>query len=566
MKKIWLIWILLLIYFSIPVMGQSECSWNNFISVIPLEGVGCLVPDTESDKYDLYTSDGVQTNIQIDYDNNKDIYDEISQNNEAILFNQNPDNQAYRKDFIEYLKSMPELTEQDIEGILKDPVSIKEYQKKLGVIADGKIGPDTAKAAYENTPQTSQPSVGQTTSNDPNVVNPFSGQDGPVTLSTGHDFGLVNEPGKIGDQTYTHYFTDSEGNNHYFNKDKAVGVKAPDSEKLLRPDETSARIAGSFAFVEDTMYFPSYISGKTVPTEAGRSIYLHYTHSYLDPITGERIYFDNLDPVGILDKDGNLIKISDDEQLSSKLKKLAEEVKKANPELTRTNAEQFWVNFQDYTATAAGYSGYSSLLLSDEALGNWKEKIDKSFAQFLGIDAWTSLICEASFEIDNEFSQGTAIVNNGFIQVGAHVEGERSSPIEYDFFNETKKEVQHKTQYLYKLSYFMQNSINKDIKFNVYVSGPSGTANLYAQSQVLVPGGKAGLTGESMYVTYSENLYNKICIDFIEGYLETDGAGGVSKTERLDTELCNVINGAEISTYSPASYSGGSSGEGLNNI
>ncbi len=90
--------------------------------------------------------------------------------------------------------------------------------------------------------------------------------------------------------------------------------------------------------------------------------------------------------------------------------------------------------FQDIDfifSTYQGFQGFSALLFEEDALADWKEGIDKVFAEtHLGIQYWTSDICSA--KLDDIPSNSLLIdTQSGHLFPAALVQGTRIGPISY---------------------------------------------------------------------------------------------------------------------------------------
>lgn len=201
---------------------------------------------------------------------------------------------------------------------------------------------------------------------------------------------------------------------------------------------------------------------------------------------------------------------------------------RANSRQNQFESRRFFEKIDFALTEFRGLGYYATLFMSDEALGKWRESVDKIFAEmYLGVEYWTSAICSSNIERDQ---QGVAYVDtaSGLAGVAAHVEATRSDPITSP----------NATEYLYKITFYVQNGDWKydpraleEMKFNVYLHGDR-TARLLREEKKLKKGEGFGMTKANAFVQYSSYYYDKICIKFddVPSFWSLDG-----------DKLCNTM-------------------------
>jgi len=298
------------------------------------------------------------------------------------------------------------------------------------------------------------------------------------------------------------------------------------------------------------------ISASTTPETSGKN---SGRYEVTDNI-GTKLYFDGND---FYDSNGNKMNPQDvhpeliDNQ--AKLKQGINELRKRDGKvsLDLQRFQQTVAGFESAMTEFRGLSGFSSLFFDDKTLQNWREQVDRTFAQmYLGTDYWSSKLCAMSID-----KQGGGIMYvtspSGMIEVGAHVEGERVS---YSFVNNTPR-----TEYLYKLAYYVSNpngvkrrpaERKPEITFNVFVYGDR-TVKLYKENIVLQEGDSFNRVGDKSVIKSSSTNYNKICVQFMESIMTADG--------KLETSVCNTISESQSTPTqygTPPTSGGGSTGGG----
>ena len=198
----------------------------------------------------------------------------------------------------------------------------------------------------------------------------------------------------------------------------------------------------------------------------------------------------------------------------------------------------------------SGLSGLSQLFMSNEALAEWRRRVDEYFCNtivFGGVDCWVSLICESKIDRTAE-STLTMTTPSGMTTAVAHVEGQRTK-LEFQNNSETV------TSYIYKITFYVKNPSYSGIDsfdFNVYLyrEGKAQTT-LLKEHQKLKEGQYYHKTGTTMVVQESSNYYDIICIHFNKVLSVGEGEEA--------SEVCNRIAGytGSAESYSKASKSGG---------
>ncbi len=198
-------------------------------------------------------------------------------------------------------------------------------------------------------------------------------------------------------------------------------------------------------------------------------------------------------------------------------------------------------------AARSGFGRIYGFFMSEEQLRKWRDDVDKFFCEtilFGGKDCWSSKICEAKI---SKTSKGIAYLNipGATTRAGVFVTGERSAMV---YPNETNTI----TEYLYKLNYKIENPVQQDIYFNVYLYG-SRTIKIYLQDQKLEKGKTFSKIGMSANIKYSSYYYDKICVKFdrrimFAGKTETDEVCN-EITETAESAIPYIPVGAEDEGY-----------------
>ncbi len=205
----------------------------------------------------------------------------------------------------------------------------------------------------------------------------------------------------------------------------------------------------------------------------------------------------------------------------------------------------------------SGFSGYSQLFLRKQ-LAPWRESVDEFFSKtYLGSEYWASNLC-SKYSDDTGDNVAMFETPRGVVTPGAHIEAERSDPIQ------TLDPATNKfgTEYFYKITFAIQNT-NKyrdergkeeEMRFNIHLKGQRDIY-LYNDSIQIEEGERFYRSGTSAVVQYSTYLYEEVCIEF-EQPVRTLGGSYIN-------ELCNEIttSGVVPSGYTaPASSDTTSSG------
>ena len=179
-----------------------------------------------------------------------------------------------------------------------------------------------------------------------------------------------------------------------------------------------------------------------------------------------------------------------------------------------------------------GLGFYSTFFFSDEELEEWRESVDRLFAEnYLGVEYWKSAVCAQNMDRDNE---GVAYVDTklGLAAVAAHIEASRSHAAELPpGLNATQ-------EFLYKVTFNVKNgdwdkdpSALEKMRFNVQFRGER-TVIVFKENIELDKGKTFARIGASAIVKYSRFKYSEICLVFDK----------VPSSWSLDSnELCNKI-------------------------
>ncbi|HZX44339.1 MAG TPA: hypothetical protein VFF28_01510, partial [Candidatus Nanoarchaeia archaeon] len=215
----------------------------------------------------------------------------------------------------------------------------------------------------------------------------------------------------------------------------------------------------------------------------------------------------------------------------------SEKAKRAITAYSKKESRRWFADFQFHLTQFKGLSGWSQLIIPDEALNEWRENVDKVFSTaYLGTEYWTSAICKKHIPKENK---GTFLTQtkDSLFEVVAHVEGEKTVLPQPD----------GKIKYLYKFTYSVRNPKNsqyKSLRFNVYLDK---AIPIYRQS-LDVKDGQVFSRGAGHYdkgtITYtktegkpvvqrSDNDYDSICIIFETGIIDASG--------KPKGEICNQI-------------------------
>ncbi|MBU0615173.1 MAG: hypothetical protein KJ601_03710 [Nanoarchaeota archaeon] len=187
------------------------------------------------------------------------------------------------------------------------------------------------------------------------------------------------------------------------------------------------------------------------------------------------------------------------------------------------------LNFNRMTTQFRGLSGWSSILMGEEAISEWRETIDESFGKFLGMDHWVSMLCQSQAD-DPPESVMTIETSDGLFNILAHAEAERSQPI-------TNPE-NGTTEYLYKITWAVTNPerAQTEVEFMIFLYGPPGKIALYPSSFSLNPGDNELRTGEDAVIQYSNYAYTQICIEFKDDIPQVGGGS--------EDKVCNTVSAA----------------------
>ena len=227
---------------------------------------------------------------------------------------------------------------------------------------------------------------------------------------------------------------------------------------------------------------------------------------------------------------------------------------RANTKQNQFESKKFFKDFDFALTEFRGLGYYSTWFWGEEELSEWRESVDKTFAQlYLGVEYWTSAVCSSKIERDQT---GVAYVDtaSGLAGVAAHVEATRSNPIT----------SYNTTEYLYKITFYAKNGdweqdprAVEELKFNVYLYGDR-TAKLLRQDKKLKKGEVYGLLKSNAYVQYSEFYYDKVCIKFddVPSSWSLDG-DEVCNTMQIPSGQAESVQGSSTTQQQSTTTSGG---------
>ncbi len=206
-------------------------------------------------------------------------------------------------------------------------------------------------------------------------------------------------------------------------------------------------------------------------------------------------------------------------------------------------SRQFFANLERVFTEYRGLNYFTSLFYDEETLLEWRRDVDKFFTEnYLGIEAWTSQICEE--KIERGPGQGVAYAETpqGLPQIGAHIEATRTQPL----VNLSDSKI----SYIYKITFNVRNGdyetdvrAPENMKVNVIIKGHDAPPSTEAaqitkevklfKRDIEIPRGTAfGKMGATAIVKETKNYYSRICLKFSE----------IPSTWKVDdNEICNVI-------------------------
>jgi hypothetical protein len=220
---------------------------------------------------------------------------------------------------------------------------------------------------------------------------------------------------------------------------------------------------------------------------------------------------------------------------------------RANTKQNQFSSRKRFAFFESILTDFSGFGALNLLFRDEEWYFNWREGVDRAFAElYLGEEYWTSAVCASHVDRDQE---GVAYLDTrlGLGGVAAHIEATRSEEI----IKPAAGSSPAGSEFLYKITFHVKNGdwdrdpkSMEELKFNVFLYGER-SARLLAKNIVLERGDDFGFTGAEAIVQFSDFHYSEICLEFDEApwFWTLD-----------DDELCNAI----IGPSGPSSIGSGS--------
>ncbi|MBI2659039.1 hypothetical protein HYX05_02990 [Candidatus Woesearchaeota archaeon] len=224
---------------------------------------------------------------------------------------------------------------------------------------------------------------------------------------------------------------------------------------------------------------------------------------------------------------------------------------KARTRLNQLASRQFFASVERVLTEFQGLGYYAPLFFDEDALLEWRDRVDRVFATlYLGTEYWSSSICGSYLDGEDE-GIAYAETPQGYSQIGAHVEATRSEPL----ITPTGVE------FLYKITFNIRNGdydedprAPEEMEYNVVLKGER-TVSVFRQPQTVERGSSSGRAGSSAIVKYSPALYTRVCLQFDK----------IPLRWKLDNgELCNLIvsTGGEATPVASSGASAPSAGSG----
>lgn len=217
-------------------------------------------------------------------------------------------------------------------------------------------------------------------------------------------------------------------------------------------------------------------------------------------------------------------------------------------------------NFLEGASQYTGLGGFSSFFLDKEFLSEWRNSVEKFFAEnYLGSEYWASAICSSYAD---GVGEGIIFADTpgGLAQFAAFVRGSRT-------MGATNEKGE--TEFIYRFEANVRNGASSDdedapnpLRFNMIVRGDR-QVNIFSQPQSITPGGRFKRVGTSSIVGYSTHSYYQVCLQF-----ETVPA----RWRMSGNELCSTIKisaGAPslvTAVPPPGASSGGGGGVEMNSF
>lgn len=232
------------------------------------------------------------------------------------------------------------------------------------------------------------------------------------------------------------------------------------------------------------------------------------------------------------DEEGNYdltkpVKISD---LSENEKKAYEDIKSFRREY---NLEHIFSAIRFYGTEYTGLGGWSSLFIDEKDLQEYRDTVQDYMCKsilFGGIDCWTSEICETYADVEPPSGVLLTKSASGELTSSAHIEATRSYPAT---FNNGTTGTQQVTEFVYTLTYAIQNANEDELSYNIVFFPRNYRA--FRQNAILKQGESANILLQQAIVQPSKNFYNKVCLVFNPGISDESG--------EAVTRVCNTICG-----------------------
>ncbi len=290
-------------------------------------------------------------------------------------------------------------------------------------------------------------------------------------------------------------------------------------------------------------YFQTLTTTRTIKTDtSGKKTVDIITDTTIDDLTGEPLKL-------TVEKDGDTTTAEFNDAGEITLTSGTDDsVKSQLNTLKQQYTSRVWVNRIESALTDfSGFGALNLLFRDEEWYFNWREGVDRAFAElYLGEEYWTSAVCASHVDRDQE---GVAYLDTrlGLGGVAAHIEATRSEEIAKPAAGSSPAG----SEFLYKITFHVKNGdwdrdpkSMEELKFNVFLYGER-SARLLAKNIVLERGDDFGFTGAEAIVQFSDFHYSEICLEFDEApwFWTLD-----------DDELCNAI----IGPSGPSSIGSGS--------
>ncbi len=217
--------------------------------------------------------------------------------------------------------------------------------------------------------------------------------------------------------------------------------------------------------------------------------------------------------------------------------------------------------FVHYYNLYSGLAAYGSLFLTGDNWAEWRDKVEKAFCNTIllgGTKCWSSRICDIYLDSASGDNVLITTTPGGAIRAVAHIEGEKSLPLEA-----VTEDGKSRTQWVYKVTYYIANTDEKR-NFNVKFKGPDRIALWYDPRDPKVhlnAGQVAGRTGANPILKVSRYDYKEVCLTFdphIESLsrptLGEATTPGVPTTRKVG-EICSPLSqykGAGTTPYKTA--------------